>query len=201
MTRMKHLAPEDVVDVLDGCARGHLVRHAESCGVCRALVEDARHATFLAATDEIPEPSPLFWTQFSARVDESVRRAPSPERWWAGLSSSWRAVPVGSVILLIALIGLTRWQDSHQPLSPAAGAAAVPLVDQAEPWLTLPVDDEPWALVSQVMADVAADEMSAADMPATIGWADRAFESLSEGEKAELARLLKADMDEPGVSP
>ena len=201
MTRMKHLAPEDVVDVLDGCAEAGLVRHAESCSGCRALVEDARHATFLAATDEIPEPSPLFWAQFSSRVDESVRRAPAPERWWAGLFWSWRAVPVGSVIVLVALIGLTQWQNSHQPLSPAAGAAAVPLVDQTEPWLTLPEDDEPWALVSQVMADVAADEISAAEMPATIGWADRALESLSEGEKAELARLLKADMDEPGVSP
>ncbi|MCX6539365.1 MAG: hypothetical protein NT151_10615 [Acidobacteria bacterium] len=198
---MSHLAPEDVVDVLDGCARRHLVRHAESCEACRALVEDARHATLLASTDEIPEPSPLFWTPFSTRVGESVRRAPAPERSWAGLSWVWRAVPVGSAIVLVALVGLTQWQNSHQPQPPAAGAAAVPVVIQVEPQLAFPDNDEPWALISQVMADVAADEMSAADMPATIGSADRALESLTEAEKAELARLLKAEMDEPGVSP
>ena len=197
MTRMKHLAPGDVVDVVDGCAQADLVRHAESCGACRALVEDARDATRLAATDEIPEPPPPFWTQFSARVDESVRRAPAPERWWAGLSWGWREVPVGAVIVLVVLIGLTQWQNSHRPQPPAA----VPAIGQTESLLALPVDDEAWALVSQVMADVAADEMSAAGMPATIGSADRALESLSVAEQAELARLLKAEMDESGVSP
>ena len=189
---MSHLAPEDVVDVLDGCAPGHLVRHAESCGACRALVEGARHATLLAATDEIPEPSPQFWKQFSARVDQSVRRAPAPARWWAGLSWSWGAVPVGSVIVLVVLIGLTQWQNRRQPLSPAAG----PVVGETESLLALPIDDEPWALVSRVMADAAAD-----DMPAAIGSADRALESLSDTEKGELARLLKAEIGGPGVSP
>lgn len=202
MTRMRHLRPEDVVDVLDGCARDLLVRHAESCDACRAVVDDARRAAVLAATDAIPEPSPQFWTQLSARVDDAVRRAPAPEseRWWSGLSWSWEVVPVGSVVVLLALVGLTEWQNRRQLQSPAAGAAAVSLGGQSEPWPALPVDDEPWTLVSQVMADVAADEMSAAELPATVGSADRALESLSEAERIELARLLKAELDDPGMS-
>lgn len=199
---MTHLAPEDVVDVVDGCAEGHLIRHAESCDACHALVEDVRHAaTWLAGTDEVPEPSPLAWTRFSARVGESVRRAPAPGGWWAGLDWSWRAVPVASLIVLVALVGVTQWQKRSQPASSAAGPEAVAVAGHADAWLTPAADDEPWALVSLVMADVAADEMLAADVPAVIGSADRALESLSEGERAELARLLKAEINEPGGSP
>ena len=197
---MRHLSPEDVIDVLDGCAQDQVARHAESCRDCRVLVDDARHATGLAATDELPEPSPLFWTQFSKQVGEAVRRAPEPARSWVGLFWGWRALPVASVVVLAVLVGVTQWQGRHDPRLAGAELASAPPVGQVE-LLALPADDEPWSLVSQVMADIAADETSAAAMPESIGSADRALESLSESEKGELTRLLKAEIGGPGVSP
>ncbi|MCX6544755.1 MAG: hypothetical protein NTV05_10135 [Acidobacteria bacterium] len=199
---MRHFTPEDVIDVLEGGAGEFLVRHAERCDACRALVEDARQARSLAATDEILEPSPLFWTQLSARVAETVRRAPAPQpgRWWADLSWSWSVVPVGSVVVLLLLVAVTQWQNSRQPPTRVARPEAVQPVGQAELWPAPSVEDEPWALVSEAMADLTAGEMSAVDLPATIGSADRALESLSEDEQAELARLLKAEIDDSGPS-
>jgi len=164
-------------------------------------VEDARRAIELASTDEVPEPSPLFWTEFSSQVGASIRRVPEPARSWTGLFLGWRAVPVGSAIVLAVLVGLTQWQSRHQMPYTAAVPIAAPAVEPIDAASVLPADDEPWALVSQLMEAAAAGGMSAGDMPATIGSADRAVESLSEGEKVELVRLLKAEMDEPGVSP
>jgi hypothetical protein len=50
------------------------------------------------------------------------------------------------------------------------------------------------------MAEATAGDPSAVALPATVGSADRALESLSEDEQAELARLLKAEIDDPGTS-
>jgi len=198
---MKHLDPADVVDLMDGRAPEPAARHAESCPACRLLVDDARRAVELASTDEVPEPSPLFWTAFSSQVGASIGRVPDPVRSWTGLSLGWRAVPVGSVIVLAVLVGLAQWQSRHQMPSPAAVRVAVPVAEQMDTATVLPADDEPWALVSQLIEAAADSGMSAGDLPATIGSGDRALESLSEGEKVEIVRLLKAEMDEPGVSP
>lgn len=198
---MKHLAADDVVDVLDGRAQDRALRHAEQCPACQALVDDARRAIELVSSDQIPEPSPLFWTQLSARVGESVRRAPSPAPSWAGMLWGWRAVPVGSLLVLVALVGLTRWQAGQVTLRSPGGGVVAPAADSLDAAVATSADDEPWALVSQLLDEVAADETLAGEMPPAIGSADRAVESMSAGETAELARLLKAQIDEPGVSP
>jgi anti-sigma-K factor RskA len=200
---MKHLSPADVVDIVDGCAREQAALHAESCDRCRGLVDQARQAIRRAAPDQIPEPSPLFWEQFSDRVSESVRRVPEPSGWWASLSFSSAAIPVGSLIVIVALVGLTVWQNrTAAPTEPAAEiTAALVSGEQLESPLTVLESDEPWMLISRVRADLESDETLVADMSAPVGSADQALNSLSDGEKHELARLLKAEIGEPGVAP
>jgi hypothetical protein len=103
-------------------------------------------------------------------------------------------------VVAVALVSLIQWPRYDRDASGRAGTAAGLDVDQVDAWDQNAADDEPWALVSQLMADVTAEEVSAADLSTTIGSADRAVASLSEGEKAELARMLRAELGESDVS-
>jgi hypothetical protein len=103
------------------------------------------------------------------------------------------------MLVLVVLFGLTEWHARRQTPFVATESASGPVAGAIGQFPAVPVDDEPWALVSQLMADVASDELASADMPATLGSADRAIETLTEAEQAELTRLLKAELDAPGA--
>ncbi|MEI6667923.1 MAG: hypothetical protein WCP29_07185 [Acidobacteriota bacterium] len=201
---MKHLVPEDVVDVLDGCAGPAVVGHAESCDRCRAMVAALRTSTEWAAADQGAEPPADAMRQLSVRVGAAVRRAPDPGSWWSrwwsgswsGWNSSWRALPAGSLVVVCVLLAAAAWQGTGREV-PRGGDVAGGVAPVEEVLVSGPAVDEAWNVVSGVAADLAATEPAGGELAGTIGAADRAVDSLSDGEQAELARLLKAELDQP----
>ena len=101
--------------------------HISECDRCRRAFEEARGAVMLARAEQVPEPSPLFWERFSARVHEAVdneadagrRRAYS---WF--FTAGWRPVAalglVGPIILspprkgaFLGIQGLGPWKERN----------------------------------------------------------------------------------------
>lgn len=196
---MKHLSPEQLVDVAEGTGEAAHAEHAASCEACRSSVDGLRAAIALASADPPPEPSPIVWEHLAARIGAAVRREPQARGGWNAWK--WRLAPVGAAAVVVTAVGfgVTFWpaQAPHRAeqaaaaSQPADEARAVP-VSAGE---AAPPDDASWLLVSDLSADVAFDEAEAAG--ALTGAADRALLQLNESERVELARLLRDEMARP----
>ena len=128
---MTHLSEVELVDLLDGALPPARERHLDECDSCRATAT-RMHAAFALAKDvEMPEPSPLFWEHFSARVHEGVRSAEAeagqPAGWfgWAqGATAKWAM----SAALLTLMIVAGVWRataPAPRKVAPAATVASV----------------------------------------------------------------------------
>ena len=81
MTR--HLEPDELVEIADGSRPRDTAPHLEECSRCRATLADLEAALSAAVSDEVPEPSPLFWGHLSERISAAVGREHiADERWW-----------------------------------------------------------------------------------------------------------------------
>ena len=101
---MRHLTPDELVDAVEGTLGPAPTAHLDSCDHCQrekrelaALLGDARMI-------DVPEPSPLFWERFSARLNEAVdAESAVPSRWptwfrWPVL------VPLGTLAAIVFAI-------------------------------------------------------------------------------------------------
>lgn len=187
---MSHLSPEIFVDLLDGSLTEESVPHLAGCHACRQQLAELRGAWQAAESLEAPEPSPLFWDHFSARVHDAVSAEPLPtRRWWPG--AQWRmAAIVGAVATVLAVavaLGPLRTGGVDRATPRTEGTAAViePTAQVAEPLL----EDESLGFVADLASNINWD--SAADAGLTAhGDADRALADMDDAERAELRRLL-----------
>ena len=76
---MKHLTESEMVDLLDATLAPGRRAHLDACDACRTTADGLRAVLARSADVAIPEPSPLFWEHFSARVREDVRSAEAVE--------------------------------------------------------------------------------------------------------------------------
>src|SRR5476651_1124888 len=89
---MRHLTPEELVDLAEGSRLSSSEPHLEGCEACRRQLADVAAMMSAATAFEVSEPSPLYWDHFSARVREAVAAEGAPRRRsWFGLSS-WSRV-------------------------------------------------------------------------------------------------------------
>jgi hypothetical protein len=121
---MKHLTPPELIEAAEHSAPPARMTHVEACRACATAVAELRAAlgdARLAA--DVPEPSPLFWDHFSARVKDATSGEPVPHpRWWAGV---WRPVfavaGLAAVPSLVARANRIRttlgWQPRHDDLA------------------------------------------------------------------------------------
>ena len=212
---MTHLTDVELVDLMDGMLAPARARHLEACEACRASASAIR-ATLARATDaEIPEPSPLFWEHFSARVQERVRAESVAPPGWFGWAQNATVNEMGkwalSGALLTLLLVAVVWRASApRPASTVPEPVATTLVtDPADPDAFNPDLDEAWALVRTVADDVAratpASDEIAWDEVATEGFGVRpgavehAMVALTGDERSELLRLLQAETKQPGA--
>ena len=184
-----HLSPEELIDVADGAAPEP--PHVASCEPCRQQLADARAMMAVVGDVEVPEPSPLFWDHFSARVSEAVAAEAAPaSRWFA----SWRVMaPIAALATAAAVVIAVGVNRRLEP------AAPVPVTAPSNAQVETPV--EPRALLSDDSADpgfaFVANLADSADVDAatltTLGTspADHAVAHLSENELRALAALLK----------
>ena len=179
-----HLSPQEVIDVLEGAPSAAQERHLEACASCREQVDQFRmFSADLKASETLPEPSPLFWDRLSDRVRVATGdQVPAPEPWWL---EGWR--PLGALFALAAavlLVVLVHPPGSSLVGTPVGSAVVSPLAS---------TDDGTLTFVAQVAARVTPDDLQSATRP-TADATDAMVEQLTQGERAELVRLLTVRM-------
>lgn len=200
MGMTRHLSPAQLLDVAEGAAAAGLVAHAASCDACRARVDGLRDGVRLALSDRVPEPPPFFWEHMAARVGEAVRQEEEPAAGWRFWRRRWASAGAVAVLVVAVAAGASLWKGQSQGVAsaPGSGPAAAPSALKLESSDDLVSQDDPsWNLLRALSADVVFDDGVSASVLPVPGAADRALQQLTETERIELARILRAAMAKP----
>jgi hypothetical protein len=106
MTR--HLSGDEQLAALEGSLDTTRVAHLQDCTVCRGDVDALAGVLKDVRSDAaVPEPSPLFWDHFSARVRRAVAAEPAapPRDWWR---TAWAPVAGLLTVAAVALVVILR---------------------------------------------------------------------------------------------
>jgi hypothetical protein len=199
--RDDHPAPEDLVDVAEGePADGAIDEHLARCQSCHDAVARLRSTAAAALDWQPPDVSPLVWQHFPARVRGVIDGAGRAARWWP----AWTRRPIvaaGLVVSVVAVVALAVSLERAGPGSEGPRPAPVqrqpgraPVAELVEPALLGDDEDGAWILVREAGSDLEWDAV-VATMSVPPGSAERAVAQLSPEEQAELARLLRAEID------
>ncbi len=197
---MRHLTSEQLIDLAEGGRAASSTPHLQSCETCRNRLAELRATLSVAASVDVPEPSPLFWDHFSARVHDAVEaeRAAGTSvfsRWsWLRLTPLW-AGALAAVVLAIVIVtsGGRPGQPVSAPAGPAASAAG-PLDDTLSPG-----DDPSLSLMADLAADLDWDAASEAGLTTHVGVDNDAVTELTDGERRALNQLLKGELAHRGA--
>ena len=186
---MTHFTPEELIDALDGSLGASRRAHLDTCERCRREAASLHALMGNLRATEVPEPSPLFWDRFSARVHHAIDEEPAqaPRRWF-----QWPVLaPVaGLAMLVLALIGALAQSTLQQDEAETVVAASEPLE---------PADAETeWALLAHLVGDLDFEAANEEGIATPVGAADAAVWQLSLGEQEELLRLLRAELGAGG---
>ena len=208
---MNHLSQAELIDFVEDPAAlpAERARHASSCQTCREAADDVRAALGLAAADEVPAPSPLYWDRLSSRIGDAVRDEPAPRsqghgRWgWA--VGTWGAATTATALLALMII-LRATVHAPVPAGPpdarsTPGTPAAPVsaaIVPVEPVLNAD-DDEAWAVVRAAADDLGWEEAHAAGLAARPGSAEGIALELTAEERIELGRLLGPELKRNGA--
>ena len=193
---MKHLSDIELIDLIDGTLPAERQQHFGTCDACRAQAEALRSVVTSASEAAIPEPSPLFWDHFSARVHEGVQEAAAaqPVTWFARPTLRWALAGTLATAMLVAVVWRASAPTSVRSGTPQAVAPAAVAANDADMDTFDPDTDEAWGLVRTVADEAAWDDEDAAGLGVRPGAAERAIANLTHAERSELVRLLKAEM-------
>jgi len=196
-----HLSRAEFVDLIESspALAPERAQHLKHCQRCRERAETLRSVRAMTSADDMPEPSPLFWDHFSARVAEQLRSepAPAPSPRWSPVPYATWAVAGVVIVLLISTVVWRTTLHAPSPATPAQLSAAVDVVSVD------PVDDldndEAWAVVRAATADLAWEDAHDAGISAHPGDVENAALQLNSAERIELERLLDEDMKRNGA--
>lgn len=196
---MRHLSIEERVDLVEsGVGLTH--PHVRECAQCRLDLEALQETLHRATDVDVPEPSPLFWGHFSERVaraivDEGARPSPTADRVGPVPWRRWRVLLPLTVVVATLVLGVavarSTWPRGVGPVAGAPSEIGIAVVESSE----ADSDDAAWHLVTQMVSDVDLDAMSESTMAPARGMVDGAVWQMSARERAELARLLRAELD------
>jgi hypothetical protein len=208
---MMHLRESEFIDFADGRLPPSRATHLETCAACRREAEELRDVLRAASDVDMPEPSPLFWDHFSARVSDVVSgEAPGAgESWAAGAAGLLMpiAVVAALVIAVVSATLLPRFArtsstdgtlaSSHTPdgsVAPAGGRSGVERDATVREAPVEAQDAEVWAVLTSAASDMGLEEAHAAGMRAHPAAIDHAVQRLNQAELTELGRLLRTEM-------
>jgi len=204
---MKHLSREELIDSLERTLPATREAHLGDCSTCRDERAALAQVLQRVVDVEVPEPSPLFWEHFSARVREQIVQQPQPVgTGWSGLSAwSWPRWAVGTAMLLVCVtLGWVGLHDArHGRLGDKSGSVRTlhdgtpEPGDAGYPGVVTISSDEDWNLVVSMAEDVTVDDADEPGLAIRPGATDRALTDLSSEQRSELARLLTAEMTRP----
>jgi hypothetical protein len=190
---MTHLSRDECVRLAEAPGdAGH--PHLAECERCRAEVRALRTILARVRAADVPEPSPLFWDHFSARVAERVRAEGTGERGaWRGWRR-WRvAVPIAVGAAAVVLAFVVGGHGANRPAVAPAALLQAP-VATATASDAGAVEDEQWQMLSHLAGDFDLETVSdSIGAPGRSG-ADAAVWDLSDRERAELGRLLREEL-------
>lgn len=191
-----HARPDELVDVAEGARTEQSVPHLASCEVCRHQLAELKAMMSAAADVEVPEPSPLFWDHFSARVREAVAADGAPRRvFW-----TWPRLAVPAVAVALAALLVAVALDTNRPAppqTPVARTLPAPAVELfADPQSA--GEDMALNLVAELSSDMDFDAAREAGL-AVGGGAEHAVTHLDTTELRELRRLLQEELARSGA--
>jgi hypothetical protein len=173
--------------------------HLDQCGRCMAEVAEARALLAGVRSADVPEPSPLFWEHFSARVAERLdgepargREAGDHGRGWL----PWRVLAplAAAVLLLVTLVGV----DRARQVGPSARLAAPASSADAAPALGPGLDGAGWEVLGDLAVDFDVDTLNDSLARSVSPGVEAGIWELNDEERAELTRLLRAEMPSAG---
>ena len=214
--RMKHLDPEALIDLADGVRAEADAPHLSTCGACQRQLAELRASLSTLSTmsaaeaADAPEPSPLFWDHFSARVREAVAAEGAPRRRGRyGLFGEWHrsgwssAAPLAgafaTIAVAVALGSYVMAPGAADPPPVSESASAGSVIDLTS-LLPLGAGDDPTlSLVADLTAELDLDAASEAGLtaPAHAGGANDVVSTLTDDERRELQRLLLEELAKP----
>jgi hypothetical protein len=195
---MRHLSSEQLIDLAEGVRPERATPHLQSCQACRATLGELRATLSAARAVPVPEPSPLFWDHFSARVHDAVEAEGAAGtsalgRWsWLRVAPLW----VGAfAVVALAVVIVTHAGRVPVPALPGpTGAADERLGD------TLPLSDDPsLSLVTDLAGGLDWDTASEAGLTTHVGVDNDAVTGLTESERRVLHQLLKGELANRGA--
>jgi hypothetical protein len=215
---VRHLGPDDFVDLADGVDRPDARLHLDRCASCQEeLVAFQAMTGNLDLTGDVPEPSPLFGTHFPQRVGRALEQAVQQEpRWWARTRLPWVWFGVPPAVATALVIGVAvgaGWSSMSQRGSGERTGITIPpdataLADEAGTEASVQLvyhnvedvaEDPSWTMLL-LMADTASWEgQDGRELFVSDGAAERAVFELSLTEREELKRLLESEMGDGPV--
>jgi hypothetical protein len=211
---MNHLNAGELVDLIErspDLSRARY-RHAETCAHCRAKADALRSIAALAAAEEVPAPSPLFWDHFSARVGEAIREerfGDAPRIGWRSwLTSGPRWTAMAATVAVVTSIVV--WRATVYAPVPVSTPRSAAVETHGEPAAALDPstlayaaadadDDAAWAIVRAAADDLPWEDAHAAGLSARPGAAEGLALEMTADERQELARLLGQELKRNGV--
>ena len=195
---MRHLSEAELLDLAEGVRAESASPHLRTCDECKRQLAELREAMSAAASVEVPEPSPLFWDHFSARVRGAVAEEGMPDRGRpVGLTAIWSAIAAAAAVA--AIVVSTRFPMPNRNPVPAgtqsevASSAAVPTPVPEDAALTLV------AQLAENMDYDSASELTPIDITAHPGVVEESVSGMTAGEREELGRLLSEEMRRRGI--
>ena len=193
-----HLSSQEFVNALDGALVDARQSHLDGCASCQAQVQELRTLLEDAAPGaDMPEPSPLFWDHFQARVLTAVQdeTAPARQAWWKNWADARTLVAVS--VTIVAVVASASLYLSR-PVTPGPDALTDG-AELAEPSVlaeaSTSLDGDEWDFVTSVMGTMKDDELHEVLTP-THDSVDAAMEALTSAERERFMKLLKAELTE-----
>jgi hypothetical protein len=175
---MSHLTPDELIDAIDDVLEAGRRAHLDVCEDCRRQFDDL--ASVLSDTKQagVPEPSPLFWSHLSSRVNDAIDREAG--RAWPPWLRWQVLLPLGAVAMIIlALMAAVPKQEYSEEITAEV--------------ITPAVAEDTWASFADLVGDLDVDVAAEAGVIQP-GLADQAVLHLTGEERQELSRLLQAEL-------
>lgn len=198
---MRHLSSDELIDLSEGTLARTRAGHVEACGTCRARLDGLRAAMAALRDVDVPEPSPLFWDHFAARVREAVTAEPPPvaASWWSRWLPLRPSFALGAAALLIVAAGAVWLNAPRVAETPARVESAPPGPIDPGTGVFLPLEDDPtWTVVAGLTGQIDWETAQEAGIVVRPGSVEGAVWMLSDAERRELARLLKSELGAGG---
>lgn len=180
---MTHLTPDELIDAMEGMLAPDRQAHLAACEACRRELADLSSVLGEAKQVSVPEPSPMFWEQFSARLNQAIDAGAAPASAWPSWLRWQVLLPMGALAMVVLALAM-----NIRPVSTVPDA----IVETSA--LDVPLATDSWVVVASLVGDMDFDTAAAAGVVIEPGDAEQAVLTLTPEEQQELTRLLQAEL-------